>query len=72
MWKLGLILFIIVGPMLAGIGALIPLTIYGVNEINPMLLLGCAVAGAVIAIPVSFILGNKISHLITPKDRLPA
>ena len=30
MWKLALILFIIIGPTLAGLGALVPLSIYGV------------------------------------------
>ena len=68
MWKLGIILFIIVGPTLAGIGALVPLTIYGVNDFNPMLLAGCAIAGAVIAIPVSLYLGKKINDLISSKS----
>lgn len=72
MWKLGIILFIIVGPTLAGIGALIPLTIHGVNEINPLLLAGCAIVGAVIAIPVSLFLGNKINALVSSQGGVTA
>ena len=72
MWKLGIILFIIVGPTLAGVGALVPLAIYGVNDFNPMLLAGCAIAGAVVAIPVSLIVGRKINQMITPKSGVAA
>jgi len=72
MWKLGIILFIIVGPTLAGIGALVPLAMSGVNQINPMFLAGAAIAGAVIAIPVSLFLGKKINQLIAPKSGVSA
>ncbi len=72
MWKLGIILFIIVGPTLAGIGALIPLAMGGVNQINPMFLAGAAVVGALIAIPVSLFLGKKINDLISSKGGVTA
>jgi|GEM_PF-3188867 len=64
MWKLAIILFIVVGPTLAGMGALVPLTIYGVNDFNPLLLIGCAVAGAVLAIPLSYFIAARIGALM--------
>ena len=38
---------------------------YGVNTFNPILLVGAAVAGAVIAIPVSLIVARKINQMIS-------
>jgi len=67
MWKLAFILFIVIGPTLAGAGALVPLTVYGVNDFNPLLLVGCAIAGALIAIPVSYMVAKKIGNLMGPK-----
>lgn len=64
MWKLAIILFIIVGPTLAGTGALVPLTIYGVNDFNPYLLVGCSVAGALLAVPLSYFIAARISRLM--------
>ncbi|MBD8890344.1 hypothetical protein [Roseibium litorale] len=61
MWKLAAIFFIIIGPTLAGIGALIPLSIYGLNSFNPLLLAGCAIAGALLAVPASLMIGKRIS-----------
>lgn len=67
MWKLALILFIVIGPTLAGAGALVPLTVYGVNDFNPLLLIGSAVAGALVAVPVSYVVARKIGTLMGPK-----
>lgn len=64
MWKLAIILFIIVGPTLAGTGALVPLTLYGVNDFNPLLLVGGAVAGALLAMPLSYFIAAKIGSLM--------
>jgi hypothetical protein len=72
MWKLAVILFIIIGPTLAGFGALVPLTIFGVNDFNALYLVGAAVAGALVAIPVSYFVARKISELITSKGGLAA
>ena len=72
MWKLALILFVIIGPTLAGIGALVPLTVYGVNDFNPLLLVGCAAAGAVIALPVSYLVARKVGALMTSNGRMTA
>jgi hypothetical protein len=66
MWKLAIILFIIIGPTLAGAGALVPLTLYGVNHFNPLLLVGCALVGAVLAVPVSFFVAKRINSLMGP------
>lgn len=67
MWKLATILFIIVGPTLAGIGALVPLTMFGVGDIDALLLVGCAAAGALVALPVSYFIATKIGALMGPK-----
>lgn len=67
MWKLAAILFIIIGPTLAGIGALVPLTVYGVNEFNPLLLAIAAGIGLLVAVPVSLIVGKKVNDAIRPR-----
>ncbi len=72
MWKLALILFVVIGPTLAGIGALVPLTVYGVNDFNPLLLAGCAGAGALIALPVSYLVARKIGALMGSSGHMPA
>lgn len=64
MWKLAIILFIIIGPTLAGFGALVPLSVYGVNDFNAMLLAGSALAGALIAVPVSYFVAARIGALM--------
>ncbi len=72
MWKLAVILFIIIGPTLAGIGALVPLTIYGVNDFNPLLLAGSAIAGAVVALPVSYWVAGRITAFMGAERGHPA
>lgn len=67
MWKLAALFFIFIAPTLAGIGALVPLTIYGVGDFNPLLLVGAAAVGFVVAIPVSYVVARHISHLVRPK-----
>lgn len=67
MWKLAVILFIVVGPTMAGIGALVPVSIYGLNAFNPMLLAGCALAGAVLAVPASLLVSKQINSRMTPR-----
>lgn len=64
MWKLAIILFIIIGPTLAGFGALVPLTIYGVNDFNALFLVGSAIAGVLLAIPVSYFVAMRITTLM--------
>jgi membrane protein DedA with SNARE-associated domain len=64
MWKLSIILFIIVGPTLAGIGALVPLSIFGAADFDPLLLIAAAVAGALVAMPVSYLVAKRIGSLM--------
>lgn len=64
MWKLAVILFIIIGPTLAGFGALVPLSIYGVGDFNALLLVACAAVGALLAVPVSFVIARRIGSLM--------
>jgi len=63
MWKLAIILFIVIGPTLAGFGALVPLTIFGVNDFNPLYLAVAAAVGGAIAVPVSVVLARKLGAL---------
>ncbi len=70
MWKLAVILFIVIGPTLAGAGALVPLSIYGVNDFNALFLIGGAVIGAVVAMPVSYIVAGRIMDMIADKRGL--
>ena len=64
MWKLAIILFIVVGPTLAGLGALVPLTVYGVGDFNALLLIGSAAAGAFMALPVSYFIATRIGTMM--------
>jgi len=64
MWKLAAILFIIIGPTLAGIGALVPLTLFGVSDFNPVYLVACAVAGALVALPVSRVVAGQLMRMM--------
>lgn len=66
MWKLGVILFIVIGPTLAGIGALVPLAINGVNDFNPLLLAGSALAGLIVSVPVSLFVAKRLDDLMVP------
>ena len=68
MWKLAMILFIIIGPTLAGLGALVPLSIYGVGTFNALLLVGGAATGAAIAVPLSDAL--RQAYFIPDSDEL--
>ncbi|MBO6758958.1 MAG: hypothetical protein JJ902_21695 [Roseibium sp.] len=66
MWKLAIIFYIIIGPTLAGFGALVPLTIYGVNDFNALFLIGSAAAGALLAAPASYLVARRVTHLMQP------
>lgn len=66
MWKLAIILFIVIGPTLAGLGALVPLTMNGVNHFNPLFLAGGVLIGALLAVPVSFFVAKRIGTLMKP------
>lgn len=72
MWKLSAIIFIIAAPTLAGIGALVPLTVYGVGEIDARAMLIAIAAGVVIALPVSIWVARRIADMIKPRSGHPA
>ncbi len=64
MWKLSIILFIIIGPTLAGIGALVPLSIFGAADFDPLLLICAAAAGGLVAMPASYLVAKRIGNLM--------
>ncbi|MEP1933097.1 MAG: hypothetical protein ABJN98_19180 [Roseibium sp.] len=71
MWKLATIFYIIIGPTLAGVGALVPLTVFGLNDFNALYLIGAAIVGAIVAMPVSYFVAKRIGELMesTPKQQ---
>ncbi|CUA91644.1 hypothetical protein [Pannonibacter indicus] len=70
MWKLSAILFIVIGPTMAGIGALVPLSVYGPDHFNPLMLAGAAACGLLLAIPASVLAGKHIRDMIQPSNRV--
>ncbi|WP_186391953.1 MULTISPECIES: hypothetical protein [unclassified Pannonibacter] len=70
MWKLAAILFIVIGPTMAGIGALVPLSVYGLDHFNPLMLAGAAACGLLLAIPASILAGKHIRDMIQPRNRV--
>ncbi|MDJ0931375.1 hypothetical protein [Breoghania sp.] len=72
MWKLSVIIFIIAVPALAGIGALVPLTVFGVGQIDARAMLAAIALGVMIALPVSYWVAKRISTLVNPHRGHPA
>lgn len=65
MFKLVALFYIIIAPTLAGIFALVPLTMSGTLSINAGFLLVFVIAGAVLALPVSWFVARRIDALIS-------
>ncbi|WP_319771868.1 hypothetical protein [Breoghania sp.] len=72
MWKLAIIIFIIAAPTLAGIGALIPLSVFGVGEIDFRAVLLAVLCGVIIAVPASYFVARRLSGLLNPRGGHPA
>ncbi|SNY94218.1 hypothetical protein SAMN04515647_4543 [Cohaesibacter sp. ES.047] len=68
MLKLTAIFFIVIAPTLAGIFALVPLTMYGTLDFDPMLFIAFVVAGVVLALPVSWYVAKRVDAAIS-KER---
>ena len=64
--RLSAIIFIILAPVLAGSGALIPLSIYGVADFNFWFLVAGAGIGALLAIPGSIMIGKRLDKAFNP------
>ena len=60
MLKIATLLFAIVGTTLAGIMMTAMLTVPGLVDGKPLLIIAAAIGGYVLAIPVSLIIGNMI------------
>ena len=65
MFKLTAIFFIVIAPTLAGIFALVPLTMYGTLDFEPMLFVAFVVAGVVLALPVSWYVAKRVDAAIS-------
>ncbi|WP_186386339.1 MULTISPECIES: hypothetical protein [unclassified Stappia] len=72
MWKLAAILFIVIGPTLAGTFALVPMTFYGINAFAPWLLAVFAGVGALVAVPISLLVARRIDTVMGPGPRKTA
>nr|WP_319388569.1 hypothetical protein [uncultured Cohaesibacter sp.] len=67
MLKLAALFFIVIAPTLAGIFALVPLTMSGTLSINVGLLLAFVGAGVVVALPVSWFVAKRVNAVISSK-----
>ena len=67
MLRLVALFYIIIAPTLAGIFALVPLTMSGTLSINAGFLLAFVIAGAVLALPVSWFVAKRIDALFSSK-----
>nr|WP_321456473.1 hypothetical protein [uncultured Cohaesibacter sp.] len=67
MLRLVAIFYIIIAPTLAGIFALVPLTMSGTLSIDGGFLLAFVIAGAILALPVSWFVAKRIDALISSK-----
>ncbi|WP_316859984.1 hypothetical protein [uncultured Cohaesibacter sp.] len=67
MLKLMALFFIVIAPTLAGIFALVPLTMVGTLSVDPNMLIAFVVAGTVLALPVSWFVAKRVDALISAK-----
>ena len=67
MLKLTAIFYIIIAPTMAGIFALVPLTMVGTLSIDPTFLVTFIVAGALLAFPVSWFVAKRVDTAISKK-----
>ncbi|TLP48601.1 MULTISPECIES: hypothetical protein [Cohaesibacter] len=67
MLKLTVLFYIIIAPTLAGIFALVPLTMSGTLDFDPMFFIGFVAAGAILAMPVSWFVAKRIDAAIGKK-----
>ena len=67
MLKLTVIFYIVIAPTLAGIFALVPLTMAGTHDFEPMFLIAFLVAGALLAVPVSWYVAKRVDAAISKK-----
>jgi hypothetical protein len=64
MLKLTAIFYIIIAPTMAGIFALVPLTMAGTLDFDYKQFLAFVIGGAVLALPVSWFVAGKINNMI--------
>ncbi|MBC2860259.1 MULTISPECIES: hypothetical protein [Stappia] len=69
MWKLAAVLFIVIGPTLAGAFALVPMTFYGINAFEPWLLAVFAGVGVLLAVPVALLVARRLVAMMGPRPR---
>ncbi|PLW79241.1 hypothetical protein [Cohaesibacter celericrescens] len=67
MLKLTAIFYIIIAPTLAGICALVPLSMSGTLDFDPTFFVSFVIAGAVLALPVSWFVAKRISAAVSKK-----
>ena len=60
MFKIAALIFTIVGTTLSGIIITAVLSVPGLADSKPLLIIASAVGGYVIAIPLSLVIGNRI------------
>ena len=65
MLKLVALFYIVIAPTLAGILSLVPLTMFGTLSIDPGFFIAFIVAGAVLALPVSWFVAKRVDAVIS-------
>lgn len=67
MLRLTVLFYVIIAPTMAGICALVPLTMSGTNDFEPMFFIAFVAAGAVLAMPVSWFVAKRVEEAISKK-----
>ena len=67
MLKLTAIFYIIIAPTLAGIFSLVPLSMSGTLDFDPMILIAFLAVGAILALPVSWYVAKRLDSAMSSK-----
>ena len=67
MLKLAVLFYIIIAPTMAGIFALVPLSMSGTLDFEPMFFIAFVAAGAILAIPASWFVAKRVDEAIAKK-----
>ena len=67
MLRLTILFYVIIAPTLAGICALVPLTMSGTNDFEPIFLIAFVAAGAILAVPASWFVAKRVDEAISKK-----
>lgn len=67
MLRLTILFYVIIAPTLAGVFALVPLTMAGTLDFEPIFFIGFVALGAILAIPASWFVAKRVDEAISKK-----